>query len=456
VSAVGLEELLAAASPFAQQLEWGVGQPIMGAVLAPMLSELTQKINARSPVEPLSPADLADLVVRSFIEHAEAAGMAARSGVNASDFALMVKGAGNALDTTSLIEAFRRKIIPWDAGSADGTGVLQGIAQGRLDIKWAPVVKGLGDVPIGVADAVDAVVEGQISMADGEAIAFVNGISAENFRILYNTRGNPPSPSQLSEMVHRGVIPLKGTGPDVLSFEQGISEGATKNKWIPAYEAVMPVLPPARTITALQHNGTVTAAQAAAWYRQLGLPEDVAAAYVKDASHSKTAAARTLVKGDVLKLYADRLITRDEAASMLADLGYEAHDAAFELEIQDFHAEAAARSAAVSRIRTFYLARKISAAAAGLAMDEIGMTGPERDANLKTWELERGLNLKILTVAEITSAYEYEILTEVEALTALVDLGYTEFDAWVVLSIKAKGPIPGRPTGGPSPADRIG
>ncbi len=453
---VGFEELLGAASPFAQQLEWGVGQPIIQAALAPMLSELTQKINARSPVEPLSPADLADLVVRSFIAHGEAAAAAARSGVNAADFALMVKGAGNALDTTSLIEAYRRKKIPWDSGSPEGTGVLQGIAQGRLDTKWAPVVQALGDVPIGVADAVDAVVEGQISMEQGAQFAYENGISAENFRILYNTRGNPPSPTQLAEMVHRQVIPLKGTGPDVLSFEQGISEGATKNKWIPAYEAIMAVLPPARTITALQHNGTITSAQAADWYRQLGLPQDVAAAYLKDASHSKTAAARTLVKGDVLKLYADRLITRPEALGMLGDLGYEAHDAEFELEIQDFHAEAAARSAAVGKIRTFYLARKISAAEAGMAMDTLGMTGPERDQNLNTWELERGLNLKILTVGEITAAFEYGVLTEQEALTALVDLGYTGFDAWVVLSVKAKGPLGGRPAGEPSPVDRIG
>lgn len=453
---VGIEELLGAASPFAQQLEWGVGQPLLTAVMAPMLSKLTQDIQARTPVEPLSPAILADLVVRAFMDHPGAAAVAARSGVNAEDFALLVKEAGNALDTTSLIEAYRRKIIPWDSGSPDGTGVLQGIAQGRLDTKWAEVIKGLGDVPIGVADAVDAVVEGQISMAEGEAQAYKNGISAENFKILYNTRGNPPSPTQLAEMVHRGVIPLRGKGPDVLSFEQGISEGATKDKWIPAYEAVMPVLPPARTIVALQRNGTITAAVAADWYRQLGLPQDVAAAYLKDASHTKTAAARTLVKGDILKLYADRLITRPTALEMLGHLGYEAHDAEFEVEIQDFHQVEAARSSAVARVRTYFLARKISKAEAALALDSLGMPAEGRDQSLATWELERGISLKILTVAEITSAWEYAVLDTPTALGALVDLGYTEFDAWVVLSIKNKGPITAPPPGGPSPADRIG
>ena len=452
----GISDLLGAASPFAQQLEWDVGQPIAQALLAPMLSELTQKINARTPVEPLSPEVLAELVVRSFIGQAEAAAVAARSGVSADDFAQLVHAAGDAPDTTTLIEAFRRKVIPMDAGSAEGVGVVQGLAQGRLDPKWTEMITKLGDVPIGVADAVDAVVEGQISFDQGAAIAYLNGISAENFKILYDTRGNPPSPTQLAEMVHRGAIPLHGTGPDVLSFEQGISEGATKNKWTKALESLMEVLPPARTVVAMLHNNSISSAQAATWFRQLGLSETTAAAYLKDASHSKTAAARTLVKGDILKLYSDKLITREQAAGMLAGLGYDAHDAEFELEIQDFHAEVAARSLAVSKIRTLFIARRLSATETITALDTLGMPTAERDGQMALWELERGASLRILTEAQITSAYEYGIMDEGTAISELMALGYTEYDAWVILSIKAKGKLPGMPAGTPSPVDRIG
>lgn len=453
---VGLEDILGAASPLAQQLEWEVGSPVANALLGPMLSLLTQKINERSPIEPLSPADLANAVVRSFMEAGPAAAVAAKSGVNAEDFATLVRLSGDALDTTSLIEAYRRKVIPWDSGSPDGVGVLQGIAQGRLATKWAQVVKALGDVPIGVADAVDAVVEGQITRAQGEEIAYQNGISAENFAILYNTRGNPPSPTQLAEMVHRGIIPLRGTGPDVLSFEQGISEGATKDKWIKAYEGLMPVLPPARTITALQRNGTITAAQAGAWYKQLGLPEDIAAAYIKDASHAKTQAARTLAKGDIVKLYGEKLITRTEAATMLGQLGFEAHEAEFELELEDYHNEVAARSSAVSKVRSLFIARRISRTEVVNALGQLGMKAEERDQLLQMWTLERDASLRILTVAEITAAFEYQIMSEETALSALQGMGYTEYDAWVILSIKNKQKLSGEPPGAPSPIDRLG
>lgn len=454
--ALNLGGLFGEGEAFRQLMIWEVGGEVITALMAPGLARLTQLINEATLTTPLSPEVAADLVVRGFMASGDGEAMAKLAGVAPGDFARLVKGAGDAPSTTTLVEAFRRRLIPRDSGDPAVPSLATGIREGRLDNKWIPMILGLGDVPIGVADAVDAVVEGQIPFDQGAQFAYENGISAENFRILYNTRGNPPSPTQLAEMVHRGVIPLKGKGPDVLSFEQGISEGATKDKWIPAYEQVMPVLPPARTITALHRNGTIDSTQALAWYKQLGLPQDVAAAYVKDASHGKTSTARTVAKGDILKLYADKLISRDEALTMLADLGWEKHDAELELELEDFHLEVAARSSAVTKVRSLFLARRISRAEVVNVLGQLGVGGPERDQLLQMWTLERDATLRILTVAEITSAYEYKILSEQEALAALVSLGYTEYDAWVILSIKAKAPLEGRPAGGPSPADRLG
>jgi hypothetical protein len=84
------------------------------------------------------------------------------------------------------------------------------------------------------------------------------------------------------------------------------------------------------------------------------------------------------------------------------------------------------------------------------------MGATERDQLIKMWELERGANLKILTTGEITAAWEYKILDDPQALGALEALGYTAFDAWVILSIKNKAPIGAAPAGAPSPTDRIG
>ncbi len=453
--AFSLGDLFGEESAFRQLLIWQVGAQVIGAIMAPGLAELTQLINQAAQTTPLSPEVAADLVVRGFLAQGAGSDVAKRSGVSPDDFALLVKGSGAAPDTTALVEAYRRKLIPEDSGDPDTPSLVTGIREGHLNNKWIPMIEGLGEIPISISDAVDAVVEGQISMADGQAIAYVNGLKPSDFTILYNTRGNPPTPTQLTEMVHRGVIPQTGTGPDVLSFQQGISEGATKNKWIPAFEKIMEVLPPARTVTALQRNGSITSAQALAWYKQLGLSEEVAAAYVKDASHTKTTAARTLVKGDILKLYADKLITRDQAASMLGDLGYEAHDAAFELEIEDFHNESAQLNGAVTKIKGLYVARKISQTAAVTALDTLGVGTDQRDQLLKTWKIERDASLRILSEGQVVSAFGYGVLTEAEAMAELQAMGYTPLDAWVLLSNKNQGPLPNRPAGTPSPEDRL-
>lgn len=453
--AIDWEGLFGKESVLYQLLLWNVIGELLSSALGPVTAEIANSVNALSQQVPLTPPDLADLVVRGYLTEGQGAETAKKSGVSPDDFHHMVQATGQALDTTSLMEAFRRQYIPWDAGSPDGAGALQGIREGHLADKWADVVRKLAEVPIGIADAVDAVVESQITRAEGEAIAYQNGISAASFDILYNTRGNPPSPGELMELVRRGLIPVGGTGADVLSFDQGISEGATKNKWTNKLAALIEVIPPARTVGAMQRDGSLTSAQAAAIYRQLGYSPTIAEAFVKEASRGKTQAARHLAKADVLALYADGVIDAPTATGYLALDGYEPHEAAQELQIADLRAEIAAQKSAVAHVRSLYLARKLSAHDAARTLDQLAVAPAARDKMIELWQVERGTATRILTPAEITDAFAYQVMTQDEASAELVAEGYTEFDAWALLSIKNKAALPGRPAGTPSPEDRI-
>lgn len=451
---INLGELFGEDSAFRQLLIWQVGAQVVGSVMQPALDELQQQVYSVAQTVPLSAPDAADLVVRSFLTEAQGAEVAKRTGVSAGDFHLLVRNAAQAPDSTQLVEALRRKIIPHDGGSAESVGFVQGIAQGHLDPKWTDMLTALGEVPIGIADAVDGVVESQISLAEGQDIAYRNGLSAESFQTLINIRGNPPSPTQLGEMVHRGVIPVDGAGPDVLSFRQGIAESAVKTKWTDAFLAIMEVLPPARTVTAMLKDGALTHDQAAALWTKQGYGQDSVHAFLTEASHHQTAAARTLAKTDMIKLYTDGVITRDQVKKMLEGHGYSATDAEYELAVADLHEQISAQSAAVSKIRALYVARKISTRQASDAMDALGVVHTARDKLIKTWQVERDASVRILTAAQVAEAFKAEIITQGEAITELVDQGYTPFDAWVILSIKIGSPLPGKPAGGPSPADR--
>lgn len=448
--ALNLGELFGKDSPFGQIMIWGVGQQVIGAVIAPGLNELTQLVNEAAPTAVLSPADLADAVVRGFLSAADGAAGARKSGVTDRDFALLVKNTGQALDTTALMEAYRRKLIPWDAGTPDGVGVLQGIAQGHLDNKWAPVIRGLGQVPLSPADAVDAVVENQIPYAAGVDIAARNGVSAADFDTLVHTRGNPPSPTQLAEMTRRGFIPATGTGPNTTSFEQGLSESALKDKWISPLMRLSVVLPPETRIRALQTAGEITPDQALAYYRQLGYDQTIATAYVHEASTAKKAGDRALAKSDVLKLYADRAITAAQATVLLGDLRYTTEEAAEILAIQDMHAAVAVLDQAVGRIRSYFIARKISQAQVVAALDQLTVPAEQRTALLTAWAIERDSNQRTLTEAQIVDAVALGIVDQGAGITMLQATGLTAWEAWVILSIKAKGPLPDEPARGPN------
>lgn len=452
--ALDLGALFGSESAFGQIVSYGVMQQVIEALLAPALSVATQDINTRTPVTPLSPADAADLVVRSYLAMGDGVAAALKSGVAPDDFALLVKASGDALDTTSLVEAYRRKIIPLDAGSADGVGLVQGIAQGRLDPKWTQVVQALGDLPLSPADAVDAVVESQITLAEGQDWAYKSGVPADVFAILVNTRGNPPSPTELAEMVRRGIIAQDGTGPDALSFQQGIAEGATKVKWTAALSKLQTTLVPQGTITTLLRDGAIDLPTALAWYQLLGYDQTAAAALAKQATAQATSQDKALAKADILTLYNDQAIDRTTAGGMLSDLGYSPQAAEEILEIQDLHIAVTNTNSAISRIKSYYLARKIDATGLVNALNSLGVPSDQQGVLKQIWDLERTTDIKLLTEAQIVDAWEYQLMSDATALGYLEALGYTPLDAWIVLSIKNKAALTSTPAPPPGPTEQ--
>ena len=443
--ALNLGDLFSKDSAFGQLLIWQVGAQVIGAVMGPGLAELTQLVNEVAQTTPLTPDVLADLVVRNYLDQASATATAKKSGVSPDDFALLVKAAGDAVDTTTLIQGYRRGILGWDSSQGGLPSVLDGIREGRLADKWAPLLEQLGDLPLGVADAVDAAVEGQVTMDQAIEIAYQNGISEANFTILYNTRGNPPGVSDLAEMVRRGVIPQNGSGPDVLSFQQGVAEGATKNKWLPALEQIMTVLPAEGRVTTLLRNGVITRDAAIGYYQQLGYDQTAATAFADEASAVKTAADKLLAKSDVITLYADGAIARDDASTLIQALGYDGTEADQILTIQDLHTATAATNAAISRISSYYVARKIDRSGAVNALNALNVPPAQQTALLTAWDIERTSNVKLLTESQIVDAWAYLIFDTPTAISELQALGYTELDAWTVLSIKNKAPITDTP-----------
>jgi hypothetical protein len=248
---------------------------------------------------------------------------------------------------------------------------------------------------------------------------------------------------ELVEMVRRGHIPATGTGADATSLDQGIAESDIKDKWTPVYHALLEYLPPPRTVTALLRAGSITQAQALSLFQKAGLSPELAGVYVANASHDKVATEKQLTKDSIAKLYEERLITQAQATAMLEHLHYTAEESAFLLQLGDLQRHQRVYNTAVTRIGTLFVARKLEVAAAGAALDSLGVPAAQRDEYITVWALERASNLKILSEATIATAWKQGVIPDDEALQEIEAHGYTPRDAWIYLAVHNKGAGPG-------------
>ena len=449
-SELGAEKLLAESAQIFEIFLYNLISVVLGAVLTPLSREIAEDLNTRFPNLQLSPDAAADMVVRSVMSEREAIVEAARSGLDEARMRQLIANAGEPPGLEFLLQAWRRGFIPDRGRNPGATTLEQGVAESRLKTKWFSVIEQMALVPIPPADAVDAVVKGQIPQEEGERFAYFSGVSKEDFQILFNTRGNPPSPSELAELLRRGFIPLEGVGPDQVSFQQGIYEGATKNKWWRLFSRLADYIPPPRTVTAMVREGALSDAEALALFKQSGLSDHLAASYLAAAHHQKLTPVKELARGDIEQLYRDKVISHKDATTMLLAHGYSEQSAGYILAVQDLHRDVQALNQAIGRIHNLYVAHKIDKAAALAGLNSLHVPSEQSDQLFADWDVERTSNVRLLTSAEIASAFFYKVITQDMAQAELEAQGWTPLDAWIILSVRVHHPLPNQPAPGPA------
>lgn len=540
----GLSDLLGAGSVAEQLVVWGVLNQALGAAMAPYITQLSEDVNARTPVVPLSPGELADAVVRNYVTLADATAEAAKSGLNAERFATMVPLHADAPGPQQLAAALLRGLIEETGTGATSASFEQGIREGRLNDKWAPLIKGLSAAVLSAPDAASAVVRNFLSAQDGAAVAGKSGVDAATFETLVQLSGDAPGPQQLAEALRRGAIPADGAGAGSISFTQGIAEGRLANKWAPviqdlaklwptpvdalaaalkgqisaddgkalyeklggdlqfydwllnsegegptplqaadwarrgiiswdgtgpdivsyaqavresrfrdkwadAYKASAEYVPPAFSIITMLKDGAATKEQATGWLTKIGATPDVIAAMIAEADATDLSAYRGLTTSSVLGMYYQRLVTVDDATMMLESLHVSPAAVPLMLTYADLQRAIAQQNNAISRIGTLYAARKITVQTAKNSLVTLQVPPDAINDIMATWQLENSINVKLLTETQIVDAWQLGIMDEGTALTELSNIGYTPYDSWVLLSIKAKAPLPGQPAPGP-------
>lgn len=432
-----------------QLFVWSVVNQVISTLLSPAFTELGYTVNDAAPIVVLSPADLAHAVVRSYMDASSAAAEAQKSGIDGDRFTTLTHLAGVAPGPQQLAEALRRGVIPESGSGADSTSFEQGIRETDLLDKWTDTIKALAMLWPSPADIVDAAVRNQIDPATAIATYQQVGGDPQWFQLLVNTNGRPPSPTELLELAQRQLIPWHGTGPDALTFQQGIYEGDTKDKWEPAYEALNNYFPTVSEVVELYRWGQLDVPTATKLMSQRGLSADYAANWIAYADANAIDDYRGLSEQAILAMLSLSYITDDQARTMLAAI--HKGPAAIEELIAYGHIQRTIQSAnqAISRVGSLYQGRKITADSAATALTTLGVEPAAIPNIIADWDAIVNVNVKLLTAAEIADAWEYEIMDVGTAMEELQNIGYTPYDSWVYLSIKNKAPLPDQPAQGP-------
>jgi hypothetical protein len=486
----GFGEVLGKTGEAAWQLfVWQIGAQILGAALTPYLTELTYLVNDAHPdvvldtgqlaelaargltdrdgaiadarklgldtgrftqlvdlaTPRLSPPDLAVMVVRHILTEPEAAAEAAQTGTTGERFRRMVQLAGEAPGPEALAEALRRGLIQEGGTGPDVVSFVQGIAETALRDKYAPMVKALAVQWPSWQEALNAELQGQLTHEQALAEYTRLGGDPQFYTWVFNTRGTAPSPVELGVLARRRIIPWEGTGPDVTSFQQGILEGPSRNKWLPSWRALSDYIPPPRTVTAMLKEGAYTTEQAAQRFADNGLKPDDVAAYIDSATQQKTAAHKELTLAQLTQLYQDQLIGLDTYRQTVGALGYPAHDIDLLAALADMRWQITAMTTATGRVHTLYVSWKITRDEAAGALTDLGTPADRARELIDIWSIERRANTKDLTAAEIAGLLHYEIIGQADAQQRLEQIGYLPHDAWLYLSQHEHKALPDEP-----------
>lgn len=378
--------------------------------------------------ELLAPADAALAQLRGNMTPAAAREAAAASGVSAAHFDILVGNTGEPLALESLLEAHRRGFI-------DQARLDTGIRQSRVRNEWIDVANKLAYSPMSTADAVQAVVQGHLSQAEGRAKAAQNGLEAGDWTALYETAGEPLSRTEMEQLYNRGLA----TEAEVV---QALRESRLKDKYTGLAFDLHTRLPEGRQVVTMLTHGAVTKAEAADLLHQLGYSAKVAGLLIAEGTNSRLAAHHALTLAEIRQLYSERIFTAAHAEELLKGLGYDAEDSAYLMRSWDLLAGAAITRQAVGAIRSRYVARVIGDQAAALDLDALGIAATARDQYLHVWAIERSAHVAVLTEAQVVKAHKDGLIDGQDALDRLARHGYSDDDAHLLLGVAPGQPVP--------------
>lgn len=398
----------------------GIVYAVVSRMIEAPLQDLVNDQWKRFQAVPLPPAEVALNELRGGIYEGHGHAEASLSGLNDERYQAILYNTGEPIAIEQALFLYRRGKLPYE-------GVVQVIKESRVRPEWIDSIFKLAYGPPSGGAAIDAAVRNLLTDDQARQIVSENGVDPANYEWMRAAAGRPPGAQQMLSLLRRGLVTTD-------QVTQAIRESDIKDKYIPAILAEVRHLLPERSVVAAFHRGGFTQAQASERLSMLGLDAEDITALLSEGTATKTAKQRELSVTMVETGYELGQLSRADAVTHLAALGYDATDAAYILDLTNAKTEHAQHTAAVNRVRGLLIGHKVNATDARTSLVNLGVDGSTADALVGLWEIEAEANVAQLTFTETKWARNNGWIDDAGFLARMAARGFTPDDAAILLA----------------------
>jgi len=141
------------------------------------------------------------------------------------------------------------------------------------------------------------------------------------------------------------------------------------------------------------------------------------------------------LKNLIDKAYASRMISRDEATTMLTGIQFSPEEVKYFLDTDDFQYEESVLADTLKLIGDGYINHSLAYTQVVAMLGKANITGEQQNQLFNEWEQQKTLRNRRLTEAEYRKGVRMELITEDDYRDALQGLGYTDKDIDLLIKI---------------------
>lgn len=227
-------------------------QTIISNAIAPAVQQLVRL----GPSLHIDQNAAAQAAAGRILGQADAADLAAQAGYNLANFEALRELSRLIPDAPTLADLRNRGLLS-QAAYAHYLGRLA-----LPDDLIGPVSR-LAEVILSPPDAALAVLRGNMSQAEGEAIAAANGVSSTDFGVLIGNTGEPPAMEEMLMLWRRGKI-------STATLDRAIRQSRVRDEWIPAIHDLATQPPSTAEVLEALVQGEISTAAAEKRYAEAG------------------------------------------------------------------------------------------------------------------------------------------------------------------------------------------